>query len=67
MKTLKQIRENKFITQKELADLTGLSVITISRIENGVSKPTFSSIKKIAQALKIEPGEIDFTNCNSEK
>ncbi|MGE0902507.1 MULTISPECIES: helix-turn-helix domain-containing protein [Dehalococcoides] len=61
MKTLKQIRENKFITQKELADLTGLSVITISRIENGVSKPTFSSIKKIAQALKIEPGEIDFT------
>ncbi|AQU02569.1 hypothetical protein SDC9_53423 [bioreactor metagenome] len=60
MKTLKQIRESKFLTQKELGELAGISFITINRIETGKQKPTFKSIRKIAQALKIEPGEIDF-------
>lgn len=61
MKTLKQIRESKFLTQKELGELAGISFITINRIETGKQKPTFKSIRKIAQALKIEPGEIDFS------
>ncbi|BCT55360.1 helix-turn-helix domain-containing protein [Dehalococcoides mccartyi] len=60
MKTLKQIRESKFLTQKELAEIAEMSFITINRIETGKQKPTFKSIKKIAQALKIEPSEINF-------
>lgn len=45
------IRGTAQITQKELAAKCGLTQANISNIENGVSKPTIDSLKKIADAL----------------
>ncbi len=44
------VRRENHLTQKELADKTGLTQSSISNIENGSSKPTIDSLKKIADA-----------------
>ena len=44
------LREENNMTQKELAERTGITQANISNIEKGVSKPTLSSLKKIADA-----------------
>ena len=41
------------MTQKELANLTGMTQTSISNIEKGISKPTIETIKKIADALGV--------------
>lgn len=44
-------RQQKGFTQEELAELSGLSVRTIQRIENGESLPRSYTLKVIAKAL----------------
>jgi ribosome-binding protein aMBF1 (putative translation factor) len=44
-------REDKQLTQKDLARLSGLTQSNISNIENGSNRPTISTLKKIADAL----------------
>lgn len=44
-------RQQKGLTQEELADISGLSVRTIQRIENGESIPRSYTIRMIANAL----------------
>jgi len=63
---LKEIRLSKFLTQKELADLTGLTEASISRLERGIHRPRLSTIKKLAKALEIEPREFGFLSLNRE-
>jgi transcriptional regulator with XRE-family HTH domain len=60
MTKLKQLREERSLTQEELAEFTGVTSLTISRWENGKRKPRFKSIRKLAKALKVEPEEIEF-------
>ncbi len=49
---LKNLREEKNLTQKELADLAGVSLKTISRYELGLSKPRYrKTYDLLAQAL----------------
>lgn len=62
MATLKEIRENQFITQTELSTKSGVSRDGINRIENGKQKPRFSTIIKLAKALGVEPGDIELPN-----
>jgi transcriptional regulator with XRE-family HTH domain len=47
-------RQQKGLTQEELADLSGLSVRTIQRIENGESVPRIYTRRVIADALGIQ-------------
>lgn len=51
---LLQKRKHRGLTQEELADLTGLTVRTIQRIENGEGNPRPYTLKKVAAALDIE-------------
>ena len=44
-------RKRQKITQKQLAQKTGISQANICNIEKGTSKPTIDSLKKIADAL----------------
>lgn len=44
-------RNDVGITQKELAQKSGLTQANISKIENGTSHPTIDSLKKIADGL----------------
>lgn len=43
-------RDNAGLTQKQLAQRSGLTQSNISNIEKGVSRPTIESLKKIADA-----------------
>jgi len=60
MTTLKDLRLKQFISQEDLAKKTGIAASTINRLENGKQKPTFKTIRKLAVALGVEPGEIEF-------
>ena len=61
MLTLRQLRENKFISQEDLARKSGVAAATINRLENGHHKPRFATIRKLAKALGVEPVVIDFS------
>lgn len=55
---LKELRESQFLTQRELAEKSGVGIATIVRIEKGTRRPTFSTIKRLAAALDVEPSEL---------
>ena len=42
------------ISQKQLADYTGLSVVTLSQIEGGKANPSFDTLNEILHYLNIE-------------
>jgi len=58
---LKQIRISRHFSQEQLAQMSGLNVRTIQRIESG-KKASLESLKCIAAAL-----DVDVTTLNQEK
>ncbi len=53
----KKIRERRkvlSISQKELAAYTGLTVVTLSLIENGKANPSFETLNEIFYYLDLE-------------
>jgi len=50
---LKTLRLQSGFTLDELARLSGVSISTISKIENGQQRPSFETVLRIARALKI--------------
>jgi transcriptional regulator with XRE-family HTH domain len=58
---LKQLRLSRFLSQEQLAQMSGLSARTIQRIESGHS-PSLESLKCLASAL-----EVDISTLNQEK
>jgi transcriptional regulator with XRE-family HTH domain len=60
LKTLKQLRELKPWTQEDLRKATGITIASISRIENRTQKPTPKTKIKIANAFGIESSLIDW-------
>lgn len=56
---IKEIREEKGISQYRLAQLTGINRSTINRYENGlIQKVSFNNLLKICEALEIDIKEI---------
>ncbi|MBQ7605442.1 MAG: helix-turn-helix transcriptional regulator [Firmicutes bacterium] len=47
-------RARKGISQKELADATGIDQSDISKIERGVANPSIKTLQRIAEALDAE-------------
>ncbi len=56
---LKEIREGKGMSQRELSRMTGISARTIGRYEAGEACPDTQRIKLLCQALEIEPDELE--------
>ena len=53
---LKILRERQGLTQREIHEATGLSITTISNIENGHrSSVEQGTIEKLANALGVKP------------
>lgn len=50
---IKRIREERGMTQKQLADEVGISGAFMSLIEKGTNKPSDENLKKIANALGV--------------
>lgn len=55
---LKDLREKSKLTQTQLSFLTGISIKTISRIENGDENVNYITIKKLAEFFEVEVTEI---------
>ena len=44
-------REEKALTQKQLAEVTGITQADISRLENGTGNPSIRTLKRLAAGL----------------
>ncbi len=55
---LKELREQSLLTQAELGEAAGVSRDQVSRIERDEVDPRFSTIRKLARALKVDPREL---------
>ena len=51
--TIRSLREDKKMSQAQLASLAGLSTTYISLVESGKKSPTLKSLQKISKALGI--------------
>ena len=58
MNNLRAYRVKKLMTQKDLAKASGVSQVTISFIENGLSEPMDLTKQKLSRALKVEPEKL---------
>ena len=56
--TIKQLRENRHLTQAELAEKIGVSSKTVSKWETGKGLPDISLLQPLAQALGISVIEL---------
>jgi transcriptional regulator with XRE-family HTH domain len=56
---LKALRERRFISREELAEKVGSHRDHIGRLERGeVANPRMSTIRNLAEALKVDPAEL---------
>ena len=55
---LRDLRKRKLLTQQQLADLSDVGVATIIRVERNQVEPQGSTIRKLAEALNVEPEEL---------
>ena len=53
MKNLKKCREEKCLTQQQMADLLGIQRPTYTRYESGERQPDFQTVLKISQVLGV--------------
>jgi len=58
MNNLRAFRVKKLMTQKDLAKASGVSPVTISFIENGLSEPMDLTKQKLSRVLKVEPEKL---------
>ena len=57
-KRLRDLRKRALMSQRELAKRSGVGVTTIVRIERIQVEPHGSTIRKLAEALGIDPYEL---------
>jgi transcriptional regulator with XRE-family HTH domain len=55
---LKTLRIRRALTQEELAERAGLSKNAINRLEVDKAEPRMSTLRKLAQALGVDPSEL---------
>ena len=55
---LRQLRKQSLMTQEQLAERSGVAVSTIIRVERNQVEPHGSTIRKLAEALGVEPQEL---------
>jgi transcriptional regulator with XRE-family HTH domain len=53
-KKIKERRKIMSMKQSQLANYTGLSVVTLSQIESGKANPSFDSLNEIFHFLNLE-------------
>jgi transcriptional regulator with XRE-family HTH domain len=52
--TIRELRNEQNLSLRDLADLSGLSVNAISKIERGENSPTVASLHQLASALGVQ-------------
>jgi transcriptional regulator with XRE-family HTH domain len=51
---VKRERVRALLTQQELAERAGIGLTTLNRIENDHAEPHFRTIRKLANALRVD-------------
>lgn len=65
---IRRFRKDAGLTQKLLAEKTGLSFSMISKLESGEqTNPSLETIRKIADVLRVTPGELVNTPLSIEE
>ena len=57
-KSLKRQRTLKALTQAQLAERAGVTTATVARIERDEIEPRMTTLRKLADALDVEPAEL---------
>jgi len=55
---LRELREERFLSHRELAQRAGVSPTTVLRIENNEGDTQRRTVRKLADALGVEPKEL---------
>jgi transcriptional regulator with XRE-family HTH domain len=55
---LRDLRKRSLLTQRQLADKSGVGVTTIIRIERNQVEPHGRTIRRLAEALEVAPEEL---------
>jgi transcriptional regulator with XRE-family HTH domain len=55
---LKAIRTRRLLTQEQLAERAGIDHSTVVNAERKNTEPHFSTIRKLAKALDVDPTEL---------
>lgn len=55
---IKSYRENRNMTQSEIADILGVKATTISKYEAGTLEPNIESLKKLAELFEVSIDEL---------
>ena len=55
---LRDVRQRKVFSMRQLAERAGVSPATIVKIEKGEVRPYPSTLRKLAAALGVEPEEL---------
>ena len=56
--SLRRLRERKALRQEDLAALAGVGKNTVNRIEKNRTEPHMTTVRKLAEALDVEPHEL---------
>jgi transcriptional regulator with XRE-family HTH domain len=52
---LRELRRDRMLTQRDLADQSGVALSTIVNLEKQHTEPRFGTIRKLAGALDVDP------------
>jgi transcriptional regulator with XRE-family HTH domain len=66
MATLPELRRQRFLTQKALADLMGINKTMISQWETGWWRPNMEHFRKLCEVLEVGPNDIEFPEPKKE-
>lgn len=55
---LRELRDERFLSHRELAKLAGVSPTTVLNLEAGKSEAQRRTVRKLAEALDVEPREL---------
>ena len=55
---LRQLREQRALRQEDLAELAGVGKNTVNRIEKNRTEPHMTTLRKLAEALGVDPSEL---------
>jgi transcriptional regulator with XRE-family HTH domain len=54
-RNVRQLRQDRGLSQEALADAVGLAVTYVGQIERGRRNPTLNVVERFAEVLKVDP------------